>query len=95
VTLSLVSGTAAGVLAVLTWETLRRSPFGKSVFVLSLVMVLFILYHWILLLVPALPPIAQVVKSALFAGGAVFIWMMVWSQHQLTKPPEMEVTKRW
>ena len=90
VAFSLVTGSAAGLLSLLTWETLRRSPFGRAVFVLSGVMVLFILYHVVLLATPSTPDYAVVVKSVLFTGIAVFIWMLVWSQHRLRARPTRE-----
>ena len=88
VAFSLATGSAAGLLSLLTWETLRRSPFGRAVFVLSLVMVLFIVYHVVLLVSPTAPAYAVVFKSALFTGVAVFIWMLVWSQRRMQSRPE-------
>lgn len=88
VAFSLATGSAAGLLSLLTWETLRRSPFGRAVFILSLVMVLFIAYHVVLLVSPGFSGFARVFKSALFTGTAVFVWMLVWSQHRLRTRPE-------
>lgn len=88
VAFSLATGSAAGLLSLLTWETLRRSPFGRAVFVLSVVMVLFILYHVLVLVAPATPAYAVVFKSVLFTGVAVFIWLLVWSQHRLRQHPD-------
>ena len=90
VAFSLVTGSAAGLLSLLTWETLRRSPFGRAVFVLSVVMVLFIVYHVVLLVSPAAPAYAGVFKSALFTGVALFVWMLVWSQHRLRSRPRSD-----
>ena len=87
VAFSLAAGTAAGLLSLLTWEALRRSPFGRAVFVLSLVMVLFIAYHVVVLVWPSLPGFAVLFKSVLFTGVAVFVWMLVWSQRRLQAPP--------
>lgn len=87
VAFSLATGTAAGLLSLLTWETLRQSPFGRAVFVLSLVMVLFIAYHVVLLVSPTSAVFATLFKSALFTGTAVFVWLLVWSQHRLRAPP--------
>ena len=88
VAFSLATGSAAGLLSLLTWETLRRSPVGRAGFVLSVVMVLFIVYHVLLLVSPAPPAFAVVFKSALFTGVALFIWMLVWSQRRLQALPE-------
>lgn len=83
VTFSLITGTAAGLLSLLTWEILRRSPLGQAVFVLSIVLVAFILYHVIVLLSPTPPMIAKLFKSAMFTGATVFIWTMVWIQRRM------------
>lgn len=90
VAFSLVAGSAAGLLSLLTWETLRRSPFGRAVIVLSGVMVLFIVYHVVLLVTPSTPAFAVLFESALFTGVAVFIWMLVWSQRRLRSRPSTE-----
>ena len=89
VAFSLAAGSAAGLLSLLTWESLRRSPFGRAVFVLSLVMVLFIVYHVILLVSSTTPAYVGVFKSALFTGVALFIWMLVWSQRRLQSRPRL------
>ena len=90
VAFSLAAGSAAGLLSLLTWETLRRSPFGRAVVVLSVVMVLFIGYHVLLLVTPSTPAFAVVCKSAMFTGVAVFIGMLVWSQRRLRSRPSTE-----
>ena len=88
VAFSLAAGSAAGLLSLLTWETLRQSPFGRAVFVLSVVLVVFIAYHVVLLVSPPTAGVAAAFKSAMFTGVAVFIWMLVWSQHRLRSRPE-------
>ena len=93
VAFSLATGSAAGLLSLLTWEALRRSPFGRAVFVLSVVMVLFIVYHVLLLVSPAPPAYAVVFKSALFTGVAVFIWMLVWSHRRMRSRPSTEASR--
>lgn len=88
VAFSLAAGSAAGLLSLLTWETLRRSPFGRAVFVLSLVLVVFIAYHVVLLVAPPAAGVLAVFKSAMFTGIAVFIGLLVYSQHRLRARPE-------
>lgn len=88
VAFSLAAGSAAGLLSLLTWETLRQSPFGRAVFVLSLLMVLFIAYHTVLIVSPTTTVYATFFKGALFTGTAVFVWMLVWSQRRLRARPE-------
>ena len=87
VVVSLAAGSAAGLLSLLTWESLRRSPFGRAVSVLSLVLVVFIAYHVVLLVWPSAPGIVAAFKAAMFTGLAVFIWLLVWSQHRLRSRP--------
>lgn len=90
VAFSLIAGSAAGLLSLLTWEVLRRSPFGRAIFMLSFVMVLFILYHVLLLISPTPPAYIGVFKSVLFTGVTLFIWMLVWSQYRLRTQPRVE-----
>jgi len=85
IVLSLVSGTAAGLLSLLTWEILRRSPLGRAVFVLSIVLVIFTLYHVIVLVSPIPTLVEKLFKSAMFTGATVFIWTMVWIQRRMRR----------
>lgn len=87
VAFSLITGSAAGLLSLLTWETLRRSPFGRAVLVLAAVMVLFIVYHVVVLVSPTPPAYIVVFRSVLFTGVAVFIWLLIWSQRRLRHRP--------
>lgn len=84
---SIITGTAASLLSVLTLEILKRSPFGRAVFVLSLVLALFVLYHVALFLVPGRLILEHAFKSAMYTGVAAFVWLMVWSQHRLRREP--------
>lgn len=83
VAFSLVSGTAAGLLAALTWEILRESPLGRASLVLAAALVAFILYHVVVLVSPDLPTVVSVVKSAMYTGVAAFVWTMVWFQRHV------------
>ncbi|MFB6354090.1 MAG: hypothetical protein ABEJ92_08400 [Halobacteriales archaeon] len=83
VSYALITGTAAGILSLQTYEFLRRSPFGRAVSVLSLVMLVFIVYHVVLLLFPTPPPVATAIKSLLFTGVAVFVGLMIRSQRRM------------
>lgn len=77
---ALVTGTAAGVLALLTWRILRRSLFGAAVLVLTLVLVLFSIYHAIALLGVEQPLVNRIVKAIMFTGSALFIGLLVRAQ---------------
>ncbi|WP_396610649.1 hypothetical protein ACH9L7_10435 [Haloferax sp. S1W] len=83
VVFSLVSGTTAGILSLLAWESLRQSPFGRAVVVLSFVMAVFTLYHVFVLVYPNPEVLVQVFKSLVFTGVALFVWTMVWCQYRL------------
>ena len=83
VVFSLVTGTAAGLLSLLTWEILKRSPFGRGVQVLSVAMWLFILYHALILVVPEAVVLVGIVKSGLFTGIAIFILLLILNDHRL------------
>lgn len=80
---SIITGTAASILSLLTLEILVRSPFGRAVFVLSLVLALFVLYHVALVLLPGQLMLEHSIKSVTYTGVAAFVWLMVWSQHRL------------
>lgn len=83
VTFALVTGTAAGLLALLSWEIFRTSPYGRAVFTLTAVMVAFTLYHAALLVVGPDGLVAiRIVESAIFTGMAAFIGLMIWSQRR-------------
>lgn len=82
---ALVTGTAAGLLSLLTWEILRRSPFGRAVFVLSLAMVGFTLYHVVVIIFPNTPEIAHLFKSVTITGVTLFIGMMVLIQRRMKR----------
>lgn len=83
VAFALVTGTAAGLLSLLTWEIFRYSPLGRVVFALSTVMSLLILYHVLLLVFQAEPFVAELVRSVAYTGLVVFILLMIRVQYRL------------
>ena len=83
--ISLITGTAAGLLSLLTWEILKRSPFGRAVLVLTIAMALFTVYHGLSLFLPASELVLEVIKSGLFTGLAVFILLLVAKEHRMRK----------
>lgn len=86
VTFSLVAGTAAGLLALLTWEIFRTSPFGRALFTLTAVMAGFTLYHSLLLVFGTESMVtAEVIQSAIFTGMALFIGMIISSQRRFRR----------
>lgn len=86
VTVALVAGTAAGLLALLTWNIFRTSPFGRALFTLTAVMAVFTLYHGVLLVVGSESlVVVRVIQSAIYTGMAAFIAMMIRSQRRLQR----------
>lgn len=75
--LSLVTGTAALTLCLLTWEILRHSAVGRVVAVLTVVMGLFSLYHGITLLVPESELVTGVLKSVTLTGVVLFVAFLI------------------
>lgn len=80
---SLVTGTAAGLLSLLTWEILKRSPFGRAVLVLTGAMALFTVYHAVSLFIPGSTVALGLLKSGLFTGVAAFILLLVVKEHRM------------
>ncbi|PSP73682.1 hypothetical protein BRC86_08710 [Halobacteriales archaeon QS_3_64_16] len=80
---ALITGTAAGILSLLTWEIFRQSPFGRAIFLLSGVLSAFTIYHVVLVIWEMNTVLDQVLKSVVFTGVAVFVWVMVRYQRRL------------
>lgn len=90
VTLALVTGVAAGVLALLSWEIFRTSPFGRALFTLTIVMSVFALYHALLLVLQTGGrPSTEFVESAIFTGMALVVGSAIWSQRRLRDQPSV------
>lgn len=83
VIISLITGTAAVILSFLTLEILRRSPFGRAVFVLSIALASFVFYHATLIVWPGPDTFAEIIKSVMYSAVAVFVWIMVWNQYRI------------
>lgn len=83
VTVALVSGTAAGLLALLSWEIFRGTPFGRALAVLSIAMSVFTLYHGTLLVFGRESMlVTEVIQSATYTGMAAFIATVIRSQRE-------------
>lgn len=74
ITFALIAGTAATLLAILTWEVFRQSQFGRAIFFLSFCMSIFILYHAVLLALEVAPIYTKVVESIVYTGFVIVIW---------------------
>lgn len=85
VTFALVTGVAAGVLALLSWEIFRASPFGRALFALTAVMSAFTLYHALLLVSRTGSLTTHFIESGIFTGMALVVGTAIWSQRRLRR----------
>lgn len=86
--LSLVAGAIALVLSLLAVEILRRSPFGRVVITLTVVIGLFNLYHLVALLAADLVFVVAVAKSVTLTGVLVFVALTVQMDRQVRSNTE-------
>lgn len=77
VTFAIVTGTAAGVLALLTWEVFRHSVFGRVIFAFTALLAVFIVYHALLMTYKGEVPGIAVLESLFYTGLAVFVGLML------------------
>uniref|UniRef100_A0A7D5GNY7 Uncharacterized protein n=1 Tax=Natrinema halophilum TaxID=1699371 RepID=A0A7D5GNY7_9EURY len=77
------AGTGAGVLALLSWEIFRNSPFGTAIAILSLGMVALTIYHATLLVTGPEPLALHVLRSTVNTTIAVFLGLLILRHRQL------------
>jgi hypothetical protein len=77
VTFAIVTATAAGVLALLSWEVFRHSVFGRVIFGFTVLMAIFIMYHALLMTFADRSPLIPVLESLFYTGLAVFVGVML------------------
>lgn len=94
VTFAVVTGTAAGVLSLLTWEVFRRSAFGRVIFAFSGLLSVFILYHVLLLVAGELGGLLAVLESVLYTGLVAFVILVVHVERQFSDADE-RVIRPW
>ena len=80
VTFAMVTGTAAGLLSILSWRIFRHSPLGKASFALSMVLSTFTLYHVVLITAGVGGFPVRLFEAAVYTGLAVFIGLTIRSQ---------------
>lgn len=85
VAFAIITGTGAGLLALLSWEIFRRSPLGRAIFILSFTISVFIIYHVLLLGLRTHPLFVSVMESIAYTGVLVFVGAMVFSQLRLRR----------
>lgn len=77
VVFAVVTGTAAGILALLSLEILRQSPVGRAMALFSFALVLFIIYHILLLFIGQSGPLISAITGLMYTAVAVAIWLIV------------------
>lgn len=82
VTFALITGTAAGVLSLLSWEVFRHSAMGRVVFLFTVLMTVFILYHALLMVRGEPSAVLQALESLFYTGLAVFALLMLRVERQ-------------
>lgn len=80
---AIVSGTGAGLLALLFWQVLRESPFGKVILLLSITMSAMIAYHVVLFIFEPDTLLLDAVRSVLYSIVAIFLWLVIITHQQI------------
>lgn len=74
---AIVAGTGAGVLALLSWEIFRESPFGTVIGLVSLVMSTITIYHVVLITIGPESLFLQALRSTAYTIIAIFILLAI------------------
>lgn len=80
---AIISGTGAGLLALLFWRVFHESPFGTIIALLSATMSGMIFYHVALFLFAPDSLLLDTLRSALYTIIAVFLWLVIATHQQL------------
>lgn len=80
-----VAGTAAGILALLSWEIFRESPFGRVIALVTVVMSVITIYHVVLLALGSETFFLRVLRSVVNTVIAVFVLLAVRSHRRLQR----------
>lgn len=82
---AIITGTGAGLLALLFWRGLRESPFGTAVALLTVAMSATTVYHVVLFVAAPDAPLLEALRSALYTIVAVFLWLVVATHHRIER----------
>lgn len=74
---AIMSGTGAGLLALLFWQVLRESPFGTVVALLTGLLSAMIGYHVALFVVEPDTVLVGALRSGLYTIVSVFLWLVI------------------
>lgn len=85
VSFAIIAGTSAGILAVLSWEIFRESPFGTVIALLSVIMSATTVYHVVLLVAGSETLLLRVLRSGVNTVIAAFVVLAVHSHRRLQR----------
>lgn len=80
---AIISGTGAGILSIIVWGGLRKSPFGTILVLLSVLMSGMITYHIVLFVIESNSLFLNTLRSALYTILAIFLWLVIATHEQL------------
>lgn len=80
---AIISGTGAGILSIIVWDGLRKSPFGTILVLLSVLMSGMITYHIVLFVIESNSLFLNTLRSALYTILAIFLWLVIATHEQL------------
>ena len=82
---AIVTGTGAGLLALLSWEVFRESPFGTAVAMVAVVMSGTTIYHTVLLVVGTESTTLRILRGSVYTLLAVSIWLVVYRHRAIQR----------
>lgn len=80
---AIVTGTGAGILALLFWRVLRESPFGTVIGLLSVTLTATSAYHVVLFVAAPDAVVLDTLRSGLYTIVAIFLWLVIATHRQI------------
>lgn len=88
---ALITGTSAGLLALLSLEVLRHSPIGRAMLLFAIAILLFIIYHILVLFVTVPDIVMTGLPSLMYTLLAAGIWTLVLVERRIEgRLPEVQ-----
>ncbi len=85
VSFAIVAGTGAGILALLSWEIFRESPFGTVIALASVSMSISTIYHVVLLVVGSESLPLRALRSSGYTAVALFVLITIRRHRRLRR----------
>lgn len=82
---AIIAGTCAGLLSVLVWRRVRRSPFGAVVALLSVTMTGVMAYHVVVFFSTPGGLLLETAHSALQTVLALLLWLVIATHQRLER----------